>query len=97
MIRGWPDKHAQRHEEGHARVARALGYRVDVHRDHVFVHGRQDPVHGAAIAYGGQERAGRGGHEQDDRIAEDYLRQLPRSQRGAARREAKRLARRYAR
>lgn len=96
MAAGWPDRHSRRHEEGHARVARKLGYRVDVHADHVFVHGKQDPIHGAAICYGGRVRAGRGGHEEDEKIAEEYLRQLPRAERAAARREAKRLARRYA-
>src|SRR5690349_14564696 len=100
---GWSDRHIDEHERGHENVARALKCRTrrvagrgGVPEVEIVSGPPLTPIEHAAIAYGGQVRAGRGGHEKDDRLAEQHLRRLPWSERGAARREAKRIARRYA-
>lgn len=96
-MKGWSDRHVDEHEKGHRNVARALGYRAVTRGGATYVDDRQaTPTERAAIAYGGRARAGHGGHEGDNRIAEAALRELPWSQRGAARREAQRIARRHA-
>lgn len=95
---GWSDKHVDAHEQGHANVAKAIGCRTRREgNETVVVSGPPlTPAQHAAIAYGGKARAGSGGHGEDDRLAEQHLKRLPPSERGAARREAKRIARRYA-
>jgi hypothetical protein len=95
--------HVRRHENGHRRVARALGCdgEVVITKDEAYFQITSarplTPIEDAAISYGGRAAAGSGGHEQDDADAETILRQVPWSQRGAARAEARRIARRYAR
>lgn len=97
---GFTRGHVRRHEEGHARVARGLGCKVHVDLDEGVTTVVSGPpltaIEHAAIAYGGQVRAGRGGHGEDDRIAQRHLKTLPRSERRAAQAEAKKIARRYA-
>lgn len=96
---GYSRSFVRRHENGHARVARALGCsaRVDLDAGKTYVYDDHlPPVKRAAISYGGEAAAGSGGCGTDRRIAESYLRQVPGHERGAARREAWRIARRYA-
>jgi len=94
--------HVRRHENGHRNVARALGCngKVVITEDEAYFQITSGPAltpaEHAAIAYGGRAAAGGRGCEQDDRLAEQHLRQVPWSQRGQARAEAKRIARRHA-
>jgi hypothetical protein len=95
---GWSNSHVRRHERGHVNVARALGCyaRVDIERGETYVDdGHLPPVKRAAIAFGGEAAAGSGGCGRDRGLAEAHLRQVPGHERGAARREAWRIARRY--
>jgi hypothetical protein len=95
---GWSNSHVRRHERGHVNVARALGCyaRVDIERGETYVDdGHLPPVKRAAIAFGGEAAAGSGGCGRDRGLAEAHLRQVPGRERGAARREAWRIARRY--
>lgn len=100
---GWSMSSTRRHENGHARVGRALGCTMRVvMNDNGRAYTRTvsgpplTPAQHAAIAFGGEAAAGSGGCGTDRRIAESYLRRVPGRERGAARREAWRIARRYA-
>jgi hypothetical protein len=101
---GWSMASTRRHENGHANVGRALGCSMQV----VLDDGRGNaytrivsgpplrPAELAAIAYGGEAAAGSGGCGTDRRNAEAALSRLPWPERGRARSEAWRIARRYA-
>lgn len=100
---GWARSKVTAHENGHVRVARALGCSARV----VNIDGRRPyaqiisgppltPAQHAAIAFGGEAAAGSGGCGKDRGKAEAALRALPWAARGAARAEAWRIARRYA-
>lgn len=96
---GWSMSHVRRHERGHYRVARALGCsaKVDLNRGATYVEDDHcTPTEKAAISYGGWAAAGSNGCQHDFNDVDQYLRQVPWSQRGAARSEAKRIARKYA-
>jgi hypothetical protein len=89
---GWPEAHVRRHENGHARVARALGRSatVNLRKGETYVYGRGTPIEEAAIDYGGWAAAGYGGHELDFSAARS------RGLSWAEDAQARRIARRYA-
>jgi hypothetical protein len=96
---GYSRSHVRRHENGHARVARALGCsaRVDLDAGATYIRDEHlPPVQRAAISYGGEAAAGPSGCGYDRADADALLGTLPARERGAARREAWRIARRYA-
>jgi hypothetical protein len=84
--------HVRRHENGHARVCRALGgrARVDLKAGETHTWGRFTPTEHAAISYGGRAAAGPSGCQFDDADIDHYVSQ------GADRSAAWRIARRYA-
>lgn len=84
--------HVRRHENGHARVARALGgsARVDLKAGVTYTYGWFTPTQHAAISLGGRAAAGPSGCGYDDADVRAYVRQ------GANRAEAWRIAKRYA-
>ena len=96
---GYSRSFVRRHENGHARVARALGAsaHVDLDAGETYIgDGHLPPVQRAAIAYGGEAAAGSSGCGTDRQIADAHLSCLPGAQRSAAKREAWQIARRYA-